>query len=181
MELIKCTFDDFCKWFQGSDLESKFPLISRRVKKYTSDQVRDIYKLEKDGEVVGITFCGYSVTNHYRIHLFEVNSDFHRQRIGTEFYKLLSEEIGDREITLSYAGNSGGEAHMFWKKMGFVQRFSDGRSHEMINEKYSTLSERHRNQLFPNIKRAKIRTVVKEHDGMVEIVKIDLDNNEQIS
>ena len=178
MELIKSTIEEFSMWFQDTDLEPKFPLISRKFRSYKNGQIQEVYRLAKDGVTVGITFCGESPTNFYRIHLFEINSDYHRQGIGTEFYKLVSEQIGSRAITLAYAGKKDGEAHSFWTKMGFVQRFSDGRSHEMINKEYASLSRRYAST---KIGHAKIRTVIKETEGKVEIIKINLETNEQIS
>lgn len=178
MEILKSTFEEILQLIEDEQVRTEFPLIGKRCNTYKSVDEGSYYIAIENETLVGAALCSIRTDGMFRINLFEVRESWHNMGIGSKMFEFISEDVGNKPITLSYAGNKNGEAYNFWVKMGFVQRYRDGRSHEMINKEYASLSRRYAST---KIGHAKIRTVIKETERKVEIIKINLETNEQIS
>ena len=112
------SLDKFLAWFTPKR-QQDFPMIASKCG--SGDRSKDrILKAVKGCKTVGIIFFKVRGDGQFVISLFEVNSRFRRQGIGTEVFNRLREKyIGKKPVMLFYAGESGGEAHMFWLAMGF--------------------------------------------------------------
>jgi ribosomal protein S18 acetylase RimI-like enzyme len=125
------SFDDFLTWFTPEHRQD-FPMIASKCG--SGDRSKDhILKVAKGCETVGIIFFKKRGDGRVIISLFEINSRFRRQGIGTEVFNQLKEKyIGKKPVMLFYAGESGGEAHMFWQSLGFQLPHPRSHGHMLV-------------------------------------------------
>ena len=171
MEILKSTFEEILQLLEDEQVRTEFPLIGKRCGTYKSVDEGSYYIAIENETLVGAALCSIRTDGMFRINLFEVRESWHNMGIGRKMFEFISEDIGNRPITLSYAGNKNGEAYNFWVKMGFVQRYRDGRSHEMINKKYAFLANRNR-QGIPIV----AKRVITEKNGVIDVKEIDYRN-----
>ena len=173
MEFKKIELLEFTKIFEEAGLEEAFPLIGRSYKSCCAEGNKpSVYTAVENENIIGVAIC---IKRHKSggayINLFEIRQGYRRRGIGRQLYSFALKDIGDIPITLRYAGKRGGEAYLFWVKMGFVQRHRDGRSHEMINKKYAFLANRNR-QGIPIV----AKRVITEKNGVIDVKEIDYRN-----